>query len=176
MERRIKNVVFDYGRTLFDRESNSFFPEVKSVLQHLSQDYALNIVSFSKPADIADRITAMKTHGIWQYFERICFVDNPENKHSALNSILISYNLNPTEIVIVDDYVIRSIAWANSRGAIAVWFCNGKFASVEPDENTGQPLFKISNFAELIGCIGSLEREGNPHWKNVAIAKKADIF
>ena len=149
----IKRVAFDYGRTLFDRENNSFFPEVHSVLSELSKKFKLSIVSYAKPDDVEVRIRAMKSHGIWDLFDGVWFVDEPELKHSALDELLMKYNLAPCEVAVVDDYVLRGISWANARGAVSIWFRNGKFAAILPDEIVGPPSFEISNFGELPKCL-----------------------
>ena len=149
----IQRIAFDYGRTLFDRERNDFFPEVYAALRKLSKHYSLSIVSYSKPDDVERRITALKELGVWELFEGVWFVDKPELKHSALDEMLKRFQLKPKEVAVVDDYVIRGIAWANERGATSIWFRNGKFSSIEPSDETGKPSFEISNFGEILGCL-----------------------
>lgn len=149
----IQRIAFDYGRTLFDRERNDFFPEVSAVLKELSKNYSLSIISYSKPDDIDIRISALRKLGVWELFKGVWFVDKPELKHSALDEMLMRFHLQPEEVAVVDDYVIRGIAWANERGATSIWFRNGKFSSVEPSVEIGKPNFEISSFGEILGCL-----------------------
>ena len=149
----IQRIAFDYGRTLFNRERNEFFPEVSAVLTELSKDYSLSIVSYSKPDDVDSRTAALKELGVWELFEGVWFVDRPELKHSALDEMLKRFQLQPEEVAVVDDYVIRGIAWANERGATSIWFRNGKFSSLETSDEIGKPSFEISNFGEILGCL-----------------------
>ncbi len=149
----IKRIVFDYGRTLFDRETENFFPEVWDTLRYLSGKYALSVVLYSKPEDVESRIETLKRSGLWPMFEGVWFVAQPEDKHKNLDDLLVTFGLHPEEIAVVDDYVIRGVAWANKNGATSVWFKNGKFATVEPDEIIGAPDFEITNFGGLSKCF-----------------------
>jgi len=145
----IKRIAFDYGRTLFDRDTENFFPEVFDTISYLRKSYDLSIVSYSKPDDAEQRIEKLKLSGLWSMFLGVWFVDRPEAKHDALDELLDTYSLKPEDIAVVDDYVIRGIAWANSKGATSIWFRNGKFSKVEPNEIIGKPDFEITNFGEL---------------------------
>jgi len=134
----IQRIAFDYGRTLFDREHNDFFPEVSAVLKKLSKEYSLSIVSYSKPDDVDNRISALRELGVWELFEGVWFVDKPELKHSALDEMLVRFHLQPEEVAVVDDYVIRGIAWANERGATSI-------GSVMVSFHQLNPLMKLGN-------------------------------
>ena len=86
-------------------------------------------------------------------FQGVGFVDRPEAKNDALDELLDTDSLNPEDIAVVGDCVIRGIAWVNSKGATSVWFRNGKFSAIEPNEIMGKPDFEITNFGELSRCF-----------------------
>ena len=39
-----KMIIFDYGRTLYDRETDDFFPDAIPVVKTLAEQYRLSIV------------------------------------------------------------------------------------------------------------------------------------
>ena len=44
----IKAVIFDFGRTLYNRDKDNFFPEVGDLLEYRYPKYKLAIVSIAK--------------------------------------------------------------------------------------------------------------------------------
>ena len=81
----IKRIAFDYGRTLFDRDTENFIPEVFDTISYLRKSYDLSIVSYSKPDDAEQWIEKLKLSGLWSMFQGVWFVDRPEAKHDALD-------------------------------------------------------------------------------------------
>ena len=148
-------VVFDYGRTLYDRETDGFFPDAVSTVRSLAARFRLGIVSVSRPEDESERLQALKDAGILQHFEEILFTASGSRKADTYRELLQKTGLGADEIVVVDDYIIRGIAWGNRAGAKTVWFRNGKFADLEPDANTGQPDYTIHSLSELIQLLNS---------------------
>ena len=152
-----KMIIFDYGRTLYDRETDDFFPDAIPVVKTLAEKYRLSIVSVS-PADIVSvspadeeeaRIEALREQGILDHFEEIVFTASGETKSKEYEALLRKVDLKANEVVVVDDYIIRGIAWGNAAGAITVWFQNGKFAALMPNDETGDPDFTIHSLSEL---------------------------
>ena len=148
-------VVFDYGRTLYDRETDGFFPDAVSTVRSLAARYRLGIVSVSRPEEESGRVQALKDAGILQHFEEILFTASGEQKAGKYRELLRQVGLKADEIVVVDDYIIRGIAWGNKAGATTVWFRNGKFAGLQPDAETGQPDYTIHSLSELIQLLNS---------------------
>ena len=149
----IKLFIFDYGRTLFDRERDIFFEDAREVLEHLSNKYRLAIVSFSRPCDVQERKHALVEHGICDLFEEIVFCDTPEGKDDAYLRISRITDIPINEIAIVDDYVIRGIAWGNRNGATTYWFKNGKFSNQMPNSATGIPSYTICELRTILETI-----------------------
>ena len=149
----IKLFVFDYGRTLFDRERNMFFEDAFDVLFALSKQYRLAIVSYSKQAEIAERKNQLKDFGMYKLFEEIVFTSTPEGKNDAYAELSESAGVPINNMVIVDDYIIRGIAWGNRNGATTYWYKNGKFADIAPTSQTGTPTHTISSLSEIISTL-----------------------
>lgn len=142
--------VFDYGRTLYDRESATFFPDAEDVLCELAINFRLAIVSYSQPGDVANRAEALRLAGLTNLFEEIVFVDSPERKDEAYSELSLSAGVPAENMAIVDDYIIRGIAWGNRNGATTYWFQNGKFSAYGPTNTTGLPTYTIHSLSEIL--------------------------
>jgi len=149
----IKLFIFDYGRTLFDRESGGFFDDAHSVLEALSKRYQLAIVSYSKPSDVQTREQQLTEHGLRELFVETVFCDTAEGKDDAYQRVSEAMGVSGGEVAIVDDYVIRGVAWGNKHGAITYWFKNGKFSTVLPNNKTGKPTYTIRCLSDILSTL-----------------------
>ena len=144
-----KMIIFDYGRTLYDREIDDFFPDAIPVVRTLAEKCRLSIVSVSPADEEEARIEALREQGILDHFEEIVFTESGDAKSKEYEDLLRKVDLKANEVVVVDDYIIRGIAWGNAAGATTVWFQNGKFADLTPNDETGDPDFTIHSLSEL---------------------------
>ena len=144
-----KMIIFDYGRTLYDRETDDFFPDAIPVVKTLAEKYRLSIVSVSPVDEEEARIEALREQGILDHFEEIVFTASGDAKSKEYEDLLRKVDIKANEVVVVDDYIIRGIAWGNAAGATTVWFQNGKFADLTPNDETGDPDFTIHSLSEL---------------------------
>lgn len=149
----IRAVIFDYGRTLYDRDEDQLFPDAVSVVRQLSDRYRLAIVSFCPKEEEAERISILKDHGIFECFDDTQFTDEIDEKGERCSDVLQKFGLVATEVAVVDDHIIRGVAWGNQVGAMTIWFQRGKFAHVLPDEATGQPNHIIHSLQELLRIL-----------------------
>ena len=149
----IRAVIFDYGRTLYDRDENRLFPDAVAVIRQLSTRYRLAIVYFSPKEEEKERISVLEGHGILECFEDIQFTDEIGEKGERCTEVLRKLGLGADEIAVVDDHIIRGVAWGNQVGATTIWFRLGKFANVLPDETTGQPDHIVHSLQELLGIL-----------------------
>ena len=144
----IKAVVFDYGRTLYDRDNSDFFPETSDVLEYLYPKYILSIVSIATEKDPPEnRIRALKEKDFLKYFRHTLF--HSSDKDHLFAYLLNQLDVNPDEVAVVDDRVFRGIAWGNKHGAMTVWLRGGKFADELPNSKTGEPSYTIENLLSL---------------------------
>ena len=148
-----KMIIFDYGRTLYDRETDDFFPDAIPVVKTLAEKYRLSIVSVSPADEEEARIEALREKGILDHFEEIVFTASGDAKSKEYEALLRKVDLKANEVVVVDDYIIRGIAWGNAAGATTVWFQNGKFADLVPNDETGDPDFTIHSLSELLKIL-----------------------
>lgn len=151
MENRIKTIIFDWGRTLHDPESNSLFNGVRELLERLSKDYALALVSLAKSDDPETRRRKIEESGIAKYFKSILV--GGEDKNEMYEKVLTILNNEPKDLIVVDDRVFQGIAWGNQKGAMTVWLRNRKFADELPTQETGNPTYTINDIKELVAII-----------------------
>ncbi|MEK7551070.1 MAG: HAD hydrolase-like protein [Patescibacteria group bacterium] len=144
----IKGIIFDWGRTLYDNEKEFLFSETKDVLDYLSKKYNLAIVSLATDGNFEKRWKIIKNYDLEKYFKSILFTQ--DNKDKLYIETLKKMNLNPKEIIIIDDRVIRGIAWGNKRGAKTIWIKKGKFSNELPTKVTGIPTYTITNLKDLL--------------------------
>ncbi len=147
----VKAVIFDFGRTLYDRDNDRFFLEVPEVLEKLAPKYKLAIVSMAVSDDPEERKGVLRENSLEKYFDSIFFVK--EDKDSAYEQALLELGVSPEEVAVVDDRIKRGIAWGNRRGATTIWFRNGKFKDELPGEETGEPAHIVTNLSELEGIL-----------------------
>jgi|SRR3989344_9235800 len=146
---QVQHIIFDWGRTIYDPETEALFAGVKEMLPKLAEKYTLYIVSLATKGEdeIKKRRKMIKDLGVEGYFEDIFFA--PEDKDALYEGLVAKRGLNLVETAVVDDRVIRGIAWGNRNGATTVWFQNGKFGEELPNTETGDPTHLITEFIQL---------------------------
>lgn len=77
MDQRVKAVVFDWGRTLYDPERGALFPSVVDLARRLSERYRLAIVSLitdeAHHVRLNERLVVLREHDLERYFTAILF-------------------------------------------------------------------------------------------------------
>lgn len=149
----ISLIIFDWGRTLYENEKEKLFPETIDLLRSLSKKYKLAIVSLVTDGDFEKREKILRENNLNQYFSSILFTKTDKDK--LYDRTLLNLNVEPQNVVIVDDRVIRGIRWGNKRGAKTIWLKNGKFSNDLPTEETGQPTNTITSLKDLQGVLES---------------------
>jgi FMN phosphatase YigB (HAD superfamily) len=148
-----KLIVFDWGRTLYDPETEKLFPDTIEVLERLSQKYTLAIVALATAGEkkIKERLQIIKENNLEQYFTSILF--DVKDKDIMYVKTLKDLKFKPKEVIIVDDRIIRGIKWGNKNGAPTIWFQNGKFKDELPNEYTGEPTYTIHSLSDILKNI-----------------------
>lgn len=152
---RIKAVIFDWGRTLYDSETKKEFPEAEEILALCKKrGYRLAVVSLTSEhskADLEERTKQIETSPLRKYFEMVAVTDTDKDK--SFDETVTKLNLPPEEIMIVDDRTVRGIKYGNLRGHPTVWLQQGKFANELPNDKTKSPTFAIHSLTELAGIV-----------------------
>jgi FMN phosphatase YigB (HAD superfamily) len=147
---KIKAIIFDWGRTLFDVDANKEYSDAKEILSYLKQkDYKICIASLVRAnTTIKERKQQIETSSFYKYIDLVELSDSKE-KDEMFNNIIQKLNIPKEEILLVDDRVVKSIKYGNKNGHPTVWFQNGLFANELPNEDTGNPTFIIHSLFEL---------------------------
>ena len=144
-------IIFDWGRTLYDPDAKSLLSGASETLQILKRKHLLAVVALASDGDIERRQRALKESGIETLFSLVLF--GAENKDALYKQALNDLQINPSEVVIVDDRVIRGVRWGNQNGAKTIWLRRGKFSEELPDADTGEPTHTITDISELVGLL-----------------------
>ena len=147
----IQGIILDWGRTLWDQENNQLFPETIQVLNYLSKKYRLSLVSICTREPISVRLKKIQDFGFDSLFEAVLI--DPESKEHLLDSAFEKFQLNPSEVAVVGDRMIREIAWGNQKGCTTIWIQKGKFANDPPNQDTGQPTHTVHNLAGVLNLL-----------------------
>ncbi len=147
MVKSISTIIFDWGRTLHDPVTNTLFDGVIELIPELSKKYTLALVSLAKIDTPEVRRKMIDESGIAEYFQIVLV--GGENKDEMYERVLSEFNISPEKVAVIDDRTVKGIAWGNRKGALTVWFKNGKFADELPDEQTGHPSFTVATIPEL---------------------------
>lgn len=152
MVKKIKAIIFDWGRTCWDSEKRQLADGVEDVLKFLeSKNLPLALVSLvnkenSEP--IEERRERIEKSSIRKYFD-VFVIGEGYDKDPLLEDALLQLKIPPAEILVVDDRVIRGIAWINRNGGMSVWFKSGKFANELSKNDEQKPNFTVSSMEEL---------------------------
>ena len=152
---KIKAIIFDWGRTLFDSETKKEFPESEKVLALCAKRgykmATVSLVTHHANATLDERKRQIDTSPLRKYFEYTAVTDTDKNKE--LDKAVLKLNLPREEILIVDDRVIRGVKYGNLHGHPTIWLQKGKFENELPNDETKSPTFIIHSLEELADIL-----------------------
>ena len=67
--------------------------------------------------------------------------------------------LSAPQVAVVDDRVVRGVAWGNRHGAVTAWRRNGPFRAELPDAATGAPPDTIGRLRAVGAVLGQAATE-----------------
>ncbi|MFA6467162.1 MAG: HAD hydrolase-like protein [Patescibacteria group bacterium] len=146
----IKAIIFDWGRTIYDKENERLFPETQSVLKYCFKKYNLSIVSLATDDDIEGRFAKIDKYDIRKYFKFILFHVN--DKESLLRNTIGNLNIKPEEIMVIDDRIKR-LSFPIKIGCQTIWIKKGKFFNEEPDSESGKPDYIVKSLEEVLKIL-----------------------
>lgn len=139
----IKAVIFDFNRTIYNPDKKELFGEALSVLQDLSKNYKLGLISYGDK----ERQRLIMNLGITRYFEHIQTTTQKTAKD--FKKMVESLDCDAKEILVVGDRIEREIKIANNLGMTSVWLKKGKFASETPQTRQEEPNFIIASLLDI---------------------------
>ena len=148
--KNIKAIIFDWGRTIYDKDNERLFPETKDVLDYCVKKYKLAIVSLAVDGNLEGRFQKLDKYDIRKHFKLSLF--HFSDKDSLFRNAVGNLNLNTDQVLVIDDR-IRRLEWPIKNGCKTVWIQKGKFENELPDETTGFPTLKVKSLKEIINYI-----------------------
>jgi FMN phosphatase YigB (HAD superfamily) len=141
-------IIFDYNRTLYNPETNSLYFGVIKLLQDLSKNHELFLISKNEPG----REDGLEKQGIKKYFKKISFVDE---KTTDLFKELVQGDKNS---FVIGDRVREEIFVGNQLGFITIWVQQGKFAVELPENLNQEPNYIVKSIDEIKNIISKYEK------------------
>ncbi|MDE1846626.1 MAG: HAD family hydrolase [Candidatus Micrarchaeota archaeon] len=146
---RAKAIIFDWGRTLYDKENGRLFPETKEVVESCAKKYELAIVSLSVDGDIEDRFEKLKNYDLRKSFRFALF--HPSDKDTLFRNAIGNLDLEAREVMIVDDRIKR-LRWGIENGCQTIWIRKGKYAGELPN-GEGNPTYTVDSLREILRIV-----------------------
>src|SRR3989344_6020051 len=139
MDRKIKAVIFDWGRTCWNAENKELNEGIEEVLMFIKDKKIPMALTSLVNKKFASEPLEERRERIEKSSIRKCFdvfeIDKGYDKDPILDRATGQLGVAVGDILVVDDRVIRGISWINRRGGVSIWFKNGKFASEEPSDD-----------------------------------------
>ncbi len=153
---KIKAIIFDWGRTLFDVDIKKEESDSGDVLLYLKQkDYKICVASLARPLtgdNTKERKKQIETSLLGKYIDMLEVTDVKE-KDEILDRLVEMLGMERRDILIVDDRIVKSIKYGNKNGHPTAWLQKGAFANELPNSETGIPTFTIKTLSELKSII-----------------------
>ena len=143
----MKNIIFDWKRTLYDPDSKVLINGCIELLKKLKAKNVPIILVGKGSNDMYEEVNRLEVNG---YFSHIYFCKG--SKDVSLYKSFIDVE-NPQLTIFVGDRVKSEIEVGNSLGATTIWVKQGKFASEEPENILQKPNYVVNSLTELIKII-----------------------
>lgn len=136
-------IIFDYNRTVFNPDTNNLYDGVLEVLEKLSRNHELLLVSKYE----STRNNVIKKLGINIYFKKIILV---EEKTKKIFADLVG---DDKDVLVVGDRIKGEIYLGNLLGLNTVWIRQGKFSNELHTKEVEKPDYTINNIKQLLEII-----------------------
>jgi HAD superfamily phosphatase (TIGR01668 family) len=147
----IAAVIFDFGRTLYDSETEELYPEALPLLEKL-QERGLKMALVSRTQDPERRREDLKRLGIDNYFKAIEVF--PAHQAKEFDKVFSDLGgVSPEECLVVGDRIQSEILEGNRAGCITAWIKQGKFIDEEPRSGEEQPDYTIHSLMEVLSIL-----------------------
>ena len=145
----IEAIIFDWIGTLYQFGGNGLFTYSEKILKELKTKYKLAVISSAHSDNVKNRLAQINK--IKKYFD-VIIVDidkTPEQFIECMRRL----NVKPENTLVVDDRSLRGIMVGNRLGCQTAWIQNGKYAHEVPNEETGEPTYKINSVEALLKIL-----------------------
>lgn len=140
----IKAIIFDWTGTLYERNKGLFDFSI-DVLNGVRNKYRLGLVSKSR--DVESRRRELEGSGIIDYFWSI--IVSESKGIGELEQSISELGVNPEQVLVVGDRASREIHAGNLLGCETTWIMYGDRSYDSPNEETGEPTYRIDSIKDL---------------------------
>lgn len=141
-----KLIIFDFLRTIYDPDKREFVEDAIEVLKILRRTN--KIVLYTSREGDKNRENILINNGIYDYFDEVYLVES--KKAEDLERIALELKFDKNEVLVVGDRVQGEIFLGNKVKFKTVWFKNGKYENVHPENKNEKPNYLIYGLKELL--------------------------
>jgi len=139
-----------YACSISGTISTADTPFSENVLQRLKHSFQLVLVSLAGFGN-KRRMQNIDESGLRKYFNSIVIDTTKEPRHylRCMNEM----STDPVQTLIVDDRTVRGIKIGNELGCQTCWIMEDKYLHETPNEETGEPTFRIKSIKDIFEVI-----------------------
>lgn len=146
----IKAVIFDFGYTIYDPETDQFLDGALETIKLLHKK-GLKLALMSRTKDPERRKKQIRELGLEKYFDFIEAL--PIHGTKEFSPIIEKFGFGVNEYLVVGDRFTSEITQGNRVGMKTVRLLYGPEKDLEPKEDMEKPDYTISNLKEVIELI-----------------------
>jgi len=144
----LESIIFDWVGTLYER-GKGLFPYSERVLKELHQKYKLAVISKAVSDNVETRLQQIK--GLEKYLG-VIIVDIDKTPEQFIECTR-KLGVKPENALVVDDRTDRGIMIGNRLGCQTAWIQEGEYAHEIPNEETGEPTYRIKSIKDLLKIL-----------------------
>lgn len=141
-----KLIIFDFLRTIFDPDKESFLENAICVLENLRSENTL--VLYTSQEGDKNREEKLTKLQMEIFFDEICLVET-KNKRT-IRSIAQRHGKTKKNVIVVGDRVRSEIKIGKQNGFETIWLRKGKYQDELPSEKDEQPDYMIDDLKDLL--------------------------
>lgn len=147
---KIKGIIFDFNRTLYDPDSGEMIDGALGLLEVLkASGYKMALLCKKSASDRAGLLSSL---GLDRFFSWIFMIEG--NKGAwHIHQCLSLMQLKSSEVAVVGDRVEEDVFVGNLVGATTIWVKQGKFSLVEPIIGQQKPTYTVYNLQAVFGLM-----------------------
>lgn len=139
-------IIFDWIGTLYERDKGPY-PYSEAVLLALKDKYKLGLISIASGGEESRR-REIEASGLSEFFDVVIIGANKTS--DIFLRCMKMMGASPQSTAIVDDRTVRGIKIGNDLGCKTFWIQKGGYSHELPNEDTGEPTFKIDSIEDLL--------------------------
>lgn len=143
----MKNIIFDWKRTLYDPDTKELIEGTRELLNFL-ENKKIPMILIGKGGDDMQKEVDRLEVGI--YFQKIVFAQGEKDPEIFAAQV----KDDPKRTLLIGDRVRSELEIGNRLGATTIWVKQGKFADELPENKDQKPDYEVTS---LNGCLKLLK-------------------